>query len=102
LSEPTELAAYRLPQAGLRAGPRTVEFVASRDGRCLGVVQWIRIDLDEVESFANDPREDIGRMSSGWQHMLYTVTRPFPVKAGERVRFQVEETPGRLLVDRLE
>jgi len=102
LSEPIELAAYRLPQAAPRHGRRSVDFAVTRDGRCLGVAQWIRIDLDEVESFTNDPRQDIGRASSGWQHMLYTLTEPLELQAGQVLRFQVEEAPGRLLIDQPE
>jgi hypothetical protein len=100
LSEAVELASYRLPQTALRPGARPVGFVATGAGLCLGVAQWIRIDLDEHERFANDPRQDIGRASSGWQHLLYTLNEPMRVEPGQVVRFLVEETPGKLLIDR--
>jgi tetratricopeptide (TPR) repeat protein len=99
LSAPVELAAYRLPQAQLCAGARPVAFTATAAALCLGVAQWIRIDLDEQESFANDPREDIGRDSSAWQHLVYTLVEPIHVEPGQTVRFLVEETPGKLLIE---
>jgi len=100
LSEPVELAQYRLPETGRPVGPRSIDFPVTRAGRCLGVAQWIRIDLDEQERFDNDPRRDIGRASSGWQHLLYTLTEPIMLEPGQTLRFQVEEAPDKLLIDR--
>jgi Tfp pilus assembly protein PilF len=64
---------------------RIIEIKAGRSGLCLGVVQWIRIDLDETTSFENRP-DTPPELPSGWMHSLYTFAPPVEVRAGQTVR----------------
>ena len=51
-----------------------VEVVATRAGRCFGVVQWLRLELVEGLVYENHP-DPSGRIDS-WGHMLHRFAEP--------------------------
>lgn len=55
---------------------------ATTDGLAVGIVQWMRVDLDEQTVFTNPSETTAG---GGWQQVLHTFPRPIRVAAGETV-----------------
>ena len=53
---------------------------ASADGVAVGIVQWMRVELDSETTFANPPETTI---AGGWQQVLHTFPRPIRVAAGQ-------------------
>lgn len=85
LSEPVAALSFDFRHPRYPHDHRTIEVRATRSGLCLGVVQWLRIDLDETTSFENRP-DTPPELPSGWMHSLYTFAPPVEVKAGQTVR----------------
>jgi type II protein arginine methyltransferase len=84
LSGDVEVFRFDLANAGAPLPQRTLPFTVSRDGTCIGLLQWIRIYLDEETVFENRPADRFA--SSGWKLMLYPFPSPRTVAAGQTVR----------------
>lgn len=99
LSDPIELAGFDLqndatfPEASWRRMVR-----ATRDGRCCGVLQWIRIDFDGRNRYDNGPERTMP--ASGWQQVLHVFPSPLHVKAGQIVDLTVAHDRRQLWVER--
>ncbi len=85
MSEPVAALSFDFRQTRYPHHHRIVEIKAARSGLCLGVVQWLRIDLDETTVFENRP-DTPPEFPSGWMHSLYTFAPPVEVRAGQTVR----------------
>jgi type II protein arginine methyltransferase len=57
-----------------------MQIEATAAGRCVGVAQWIKLDLDQTTSYDNRPTADAG--SNGWMHVIHRFARPVEVAAG--------------------
>ncbi|HTY65854.1 MAG TPA: tetratricopeptide repeat protein [Alphaproteobacteria bacterium] len=55
---------------------------ASADGVAVGIVQWMRVELDAETTFTNPPETTT---AGGWQQVLHTFPRPIRVAAGQSV-----------------
>ena len=53
-------------------------------GRAFGILQWIRLQMDEHTIFENHP--SINAAASGWQHLAYIFPVPVELRAGETAR----------------
>jgi tetratricopeptide (TPR) repeat protein len=56
---------------------------ATADGRCWGVIQWIRFEFGGGLAFENHPSRP--RAVANWQHTIYRFDPPLDVRAGEDV-----------------
>lgn len=65
---------------------RRVAVPVTGDGRCLGVLQWIRLEMDAHTTFENDPADR--QPVSGWQPVVYLFDAPVAVRAGQTVMLQ--------------
>ncbi len=81
-SEPFEALRFDFRHAHYPPRQQTVETTVTRSGLCFGVVQWLRIELDEVSSYENRPRASTGYISP-WLPTLYTFEQPVLLEAGE-------------------
>ncbi len=50
-------------------------------GRCYGIIQWIRLQMDKETIFENHPSEK--SPVSNWQHCAYVFPEPIDVKPGQ-------------------
>ena len=57
---------------------------ATRAGRCVGVAQWLYLNLDAETSYENRPKAEAG--ANGWMHVLYRFSEPLELKAGDVVK----------------
>ena len=85
LSEPIAALSFDFRRPRYPHEHRMIEVKASRSGLCLGVVQWLRIELDDVSTFENRP-DTPPEFTSGWLHSLYSFAPPVEIKAGQTVR----------------
>ena len=53
-------------------------------GRCYGIIQWIRLQMDENAVFENHP--SLKAAASGWQHLVYLFPAPVELSAGQTAR----------------
>jgi tetratricopeptide (TPR) repeat protein len=85
LSEPVAGLSFDFRQPRYRLYEHLIEMKVTRPGFCLGVVQWLKIDLDEQTTFENRPGGS-PEIPTGWLHSLYTFAPPVQVEAGQTVR----------------
>lgn len=89
LSEPATLLAIDL-QLGQPPAGTTTEIAATGSGRCVGVTQWIRADLDGTVTYENDPCGGF----SHWNMIFYRFGEPVDVTAGQIVRVRTQVIAG--------
>jgi type II protein arginine methyltransferase len=96
LSDDFEVYRLDLTRPPLQSEQRVVDVVATRPGRCFGVVQWLRLDLVEGLTYENRPNPDANIDS--WGHMLHRFAEPVELEAGDRVRLSVQHNRRTLLI----
>ncbi|MCC6473881.1 MAG: tetratricopeptide repeat protein [Burkholderiales bacterium] len=52
-------------------------------GRCQGIVQWIRLEMDPHNRFENHPAAKT--TGSGWEHIAYVLESPLELSPGQTV-----------------
>ena len=84
LSDDHELMRFDLTQTDFPMQGRELPLPVVRSGVCVGVGQWIRLDLDGVTSYSNRPGR--GSHNSHWPNIIYRFPEPLAVSAGDVVR----------------
>jgi protein arginine N-methyltransferase 7 len=84
LSRDTELIRFDFQQTQFPAGESPVEFLALNHGICVGVVQWIRLELDSLTTYENRPSRESDFVGH-WSHIVHRFPRPLLLKPGDRV-----------------
>lgn len=84
LSDDFEIFAFDLTQTAFPAERRQLSVTATRVGRCVGVAQWLKLDMDGLSAYENRPHGQAG--ANGWMHVLYRFPRPVEVRPGDEVR----------------
>jgi tetratricopeptide (TPR) repeat protein len=81
LSDDFAIFTFDLMQAAFPPERRTFPVTVTAAGRCLGVAQWLRLDLDAHARYENRPSAGAG--ANGWMHVLYRFPQPIDLKAGQ-------------------
>ncbi len=76
---------------------RESPITASADGRCLGLIQWIRLDFSPTVHYENHPLDR--RTISGWQHIFYGFDQAPDVRVGQTVRIKASHDRSHLWFD---
>lgn len=84
LSDDFEILSFDLTQLQFSPARRTLTVTATRDGRCVGAAQWLRLDLDSKTTYENRPK--VGAGPNGWMHVLYRFRNPIELKSGDELR----------------
>jgi tetratricopeptide (TPR) repeat protein len=84
LSDDFEIFRFDLTQPRFASERRTIDVPVRQAGRCIGVAQWLRLQLDEDTSYENRPRPGAG--ANGWMHVLYRFREPIAVEPGTVLR----------------
>jgi type II protein arginine methyltransferase len=90
LSDDFEIFSFDLMQSSFPAERRTLNVVARQSGRCVGVAQWLRLELDAETTYENRPQENAG--ACGWMHVVYRFPEPIELVAGQEVRLIASHT----------
>jgi tetratricopeptide (TPR) repeat protein len=97
MSEDFEIFAFDLTRSDFRAERRRQAVVAKTTGRCVGVAQWLRLDLDACSQYENRPSPQAG--ANGWMHVLYRFRRPMDLEAGQAVQLIFSHNRTSMTVD---
>ena len=95
ISDDFEVFQFDLERPPPASQRRAIEVVATKPGRCFGLVQWLRIHLVKDLFYENRPGS---AAINGWGHMLYRFARPIDLAAGERVRLLAQHNADTLLI----
>jgi type III protein arginine methyltransferase len=101
LSQPVAALDFDFRETHYPAYERVLAATVTRGGLCLGLVQWLHVQLDEQTEFDNKPGRP-PEIPSGWMHSLYTFASPVTVEVGQTLRFLAghnRHLPYFLLVD---
>jgi len=60
---------------------RNINVPVRKAGRCCGIIQWIKLEMDDNVVFENHPSEN--NPSSGWQHCVYLFHEAIEVMPGQ-------------------
>jgi tetratricopeptide (TPR) repeat protein len=60
---------------------RVIDVPVRKAGRCCGIIQWIRLEMDDTVVFENHP--SVQNPASGWQHCVYLFPEPLDVSPGQ-------------------
>ena len=90
LSRPEAVFAYDFTADIAFEPPRTIAFEALDEGTCVGLVQWIRLAIDDEITIENRPGGAGGH--SHWHASLYRFLAPVAVTAGQRVHVRAEQS----------
>jgi tetratricopeptide (TPR) repeat protein len=60
---------------------KTLEITAKTGGRCYGIIQWIRLQMDKDTVFENHPA--LKTSVSNWQQCAYVFDQPVDLKRGQ-------------------
>lgn len=60
---------------------KIVEVPVRKAGRCCGIIQWIRLEMDDTVVFENHP--SIKNPAAGWQHCAYVFPLTIDVLPGQ-------------------
>jgi 16S rRNA G966 N2-methylase RsmD len=80
---------------------RTVPVPVTRAGEAIGVVQWIKLELDALTSYDNRPSPE-APFNGHWTQILYRFPRPLRVNAGDVVPLSVKHNRTQISVDLIE
>jgi len=86
LTDPVEVFRFDLSKDIPATDAVTHDLPILRAGQAVGMLQWIRLYLDEETVFENQPT--LERQVSGWRHMLFTLPHPTAVTAGQTARIE--------------
>lgn len=98
LSDDFDILSFDLMRAATPPERRQLVVTARRAGRCIGVAQWIQLDLDDEISYENRPTPEAG--ANGWMHIVYRFPEPMNLKEGDQVRLIANHTATELTVAR--
>jgi type II protein arginine methyltransferase len=84
LSEDTLLLRFDLKDRHFPLTRREVMLTATRAGTCVGVAQWIRIELDEKTAYDNRPSREAA--NAHWSQLVYRFPKAIKVSSGDTVR----------------
>jgi type II protein arginine methyltransferase len=84
LSDDTELMRFDLREKKFPAGGVSLALKATRPGVCVGVVQWIRLQLDAHTRFENRPAPGTP-FNEHWTHIIHRFPKLVSVSAGDVV-----------------
>jgi len=98
LSDDFELFRFKMKNTTFPMGTRPLTVKATRAGVCAGLVQWIRLELDEHTSYENRPSREC-ESPSHWEHILYRFPKLLPVAAGDMIRLLARHDRQQISVD---
>jgi type II protein arginine methyltransferase len=84
LSDDVELVRFDLRQKRFPAGGVRLVLTATRHGVCVGVAQWIRLELDAQTTYENRPTPQAD-YNGHWTHIVHRFPKPVTVAPGDVV-----------------
>ncbi|MBL8644307.1 MAG: tetratricopeptide repeat protein [Rhodospirillaceae bacterium] len=90
LSEPTDLFTFNFQDDDeFPAEDTQVALEVTQDGMCQGVVQWLRLMLDDETPYSNPPGDDKATRTKHWTPLFYPFALPRLLKKGQTATLRV-------------
>jgi type II protein arginine methyltransferase len=90
LSDDFDIFAFDLRDKHFPAERKLISVKANKAGRCIGVAQWLKLDLDAETAYENRPTPEAG--ANGWMHVVYRFPEPLELEIGEEVHLLASHT----------
>jgi type II protein arginine methyltransferase len=84
LSEDIELLRFDFKAKSFPIEKRSIQVTATKPGLCVGIAQWIRLELDSQTRYENRPAPDTAH-NGHWTHLLHRFPRLVAVQPGDVV-----------------
>jgi predicted nicotinamide N-methyase len=97
MSNDTELLRFDFREKSFPAQAVADWLVATKPGICIGVVQWIKIDLDSETHYENRPRS--GDNKTHWGYKVHRFPQPIQVQPGDQVPIVVRHDRRHVYID---
>jgi len=101
LSNDVELMKFDLREASFPMGSRRVNIEVKKPGIALGIVQWIKLELDAHTQYENRPSLN-APFNGHWTHVVYRFPKPITVTPGDLVPLGVRHYRTQITVDLVE
>jgi type II protein arginine methyltransferase len=101
LSNDAELIRFDLREANFPMASRRVNVEVKKPGVALGIVQWIRLELDAHTRYENRPSPS-APFNGHWTQVLYRFPQPINVAPGDLVPLNVRHYRTQITVDLVE
>jgi type II protein arginine methyltransferase len=99
LSADAELFRFDFRQRHFPMSRRAMTLKVTRPGICVGIAQWIELELDAQTTYRNRPSPD--GFSVHWSHLVYRFPKPLPVRTGDLVQLTVRHDRAEISIDLL-
>jgi SAM-dependent methyltransferase len=90
LSEDFEILSFDLMQSHFPPERHEIAVPVRASGRCVGVAQWLRLDLDAESTYENRPTATAG--ANGWMHVVHRFAEPIELYAGDELLLVANHT----------
>jgi len=101
LSDDAELIRFDLREASFPMANRRVNVEVRKAGVALGVVQWIKLELDAQSTYENRPSPN-APFNGHWTQVLYRFPKPVNVAPGDLIPLVVRHYRTQITVDLVE
>ena len=101
LSAELELLRFDFREKSFPILRRTLRVTATKPGLCLGIAQWLRIELDRETSYENRPARE-PEHTAHWTHMLHRFPKLLRLEAGDVVTIEVSHNRAQVNIDLVE
>jgi hypothetical protein len=98
LSGDIELLRFDFKAKGFAMTKRPMQVTATKPGLCVGIAQWIRLELDSQTRYDNRPSPDAAH-NGHWTHLLHRFPRLVPVQPGDVVSIDVRHERTQVNID---
>jgi predicted nicotinamide N-methyase len=98
LSDDFEVFRFDLRRPPAQPEHQVIDVVATRPGKCFGVVQWLRLELVDDLIYENRPPS---APLDGWYQMLHRFDQPVRLVAGDTVRLLAQHNRLTLFISRM-
>jgi type II protein arginine methyltransferase len=98
MSEDIELLRFDFKEKNFPMEKRRITIPATAPGVCIGIVQWIRLELDSETRYENRPAQGSG-FNGHWGHLVHRFARPVPVMPGDVVRIEIRHDRNTVNID---
>lgn len=100
-SEDFEIIRFDFRARSFSMETQTREVTVTKAGSCIGLAQWIRLELDEETHYQNRPSPEAGD-NGHWTHILYRFPQVLQVQPGDTIRLNVRHDRTHISVDFVE
>jgi hypothetical protein len=101
LSDDQELLRFDFKARSFPMATRTLQVTAIKPGLCVGIAQWIRIELDSETRYENRPAPS-AEHNGHWTHLLHRFSRMVPVQPGDVLSIIVRHDRSQVNIDLVE